>query len=74
MTTSTPSGIIKVQTNKEETTMKELARKMVEYWGTVVLDCLWLVNAIDNYCYAHNIELTEEEECEVYEIIMDDEY
>lgn len=54
--------------------MKELARKMVEYWGTVVLDSLWLVYAISNYCYAHNIELTEEEECEIYDIIMDDEY
>lgn len=54
--------------------MKELARKMVEDWGTVVLDTLWLVAAISCYCYAHNIELTEEEECEVYNIIMDDEY
>ena len=54
--------------------MKELARKMAEVWKSMVMDELWLMNAISNYCFTHKITLTEEEECELIEIFMDEEY
>lgn len=54
--------------------MKELARKMANTWNTMVYDQLWLMNAISNYCYTNNITLTEEEECELIDMLMDDDY
>lgn len=54
--------------------MKELARKMATAWNTMVYDELWLMNAISNYCYTNNIELTEDEECELIDLLMDDAY
>lgn len=54
--------------------MKELANEMVNAWHCMVMDELWLMNAISNYCHNHGITLTEEEECELIEMLMNDDY
>lgn len=51
--------------------MKELAQKMMEAWDGVVMEENWIYNAISAYCYSHNIELTEDEELEVFELIWE---
>ena len=52
--------------------MKDLAKKMMEYWGAgPVMDEAWIMEAISVYCYAHHIDLTEEEEIELFEILWD---
>lgn len=53
--------------------MKELAQKMTDLWGGAVMEELWIYNAISAYCYSHNIELTDDEELEVFELIWNHE-
>ena len=54
--------------------MKQLAQAMTKEWGTMVYEELWLMYAISNYCYAHGIELSEDEENDLIEMLMDDDY
>lgn len=51
--------------------MKELAQKMMNAWSGMVMEELWIYNAISAYCFSHNIELTEDEELEVFELIWE---
>ena len=51
--------------------MKELANKMMEELDTIVYEELWLVNAISAYCHTNSIELTEDEEFELFDILWD---
>lgn len=52
--------------------MKELAKRMVDSWEGIVVEEIWIINAISAYCFAHNIELTEDEELELFEIIWNE--
>ena len=49
--------------------MQELANKMMEELETIVMEELWLVNAISAYCYTNDIELTEDEEIDLFDIL-----
>ena len=49
--------------------MKELANKMMEELDAIVMEELWLVNAISAYCYINDIELTEDEEIDLFDIL-----
>ena len=52
-------------------TMKELAKEMVEYWNTFVVEYIWVYNAINAYCYKFNIDLTDDEIEEICDIVME---
>ena len=52
--------------------MKELAKQMVDSWMCIVVEEIWVFDAISAYCLAHHIELTEEEEIELFEIIWNE--
>ena len=52
--------------------MKELAKQMVNSWKGIVVEEIWVINAISAYCFAHDIELTEDEEFELFEIIWEE--
>lgn len=54
--------------------MKRLAKEMVNAWYCMVMDELWLMNAIGNYCHNHDISLNEEEESELIEMLMNGDY
>lgn len=51
--------------------MEEMARQMAEELDAMVMDYGWMLNAISAYCYDHNINLTEDEEMELAELLMD---
>ena len=54
--------------------MKELAKEMVNAWcGLLIMDESMLAVAIDNYCLNHNIDLTDDELCEIIDLIMNGE-
>jgi hypothetical protein len=61
-----------MNTTKGVDIMKELAQKMVDSWKGIVLEEIWVINAISAYCYAHHIELTEDEEFELFDIIWNE--
>jgi hypothetical protein len=61
----------KVYSEREEKTMEEMARQMAEEMGAMVMDYSWVLNAISAYCYDHNISLTEDEEMELADLLMD---
>ena len=49
--------------------MQELANKMMKELDTIVMEELWLINAINAYCHTNNIELTEDEEIDLFDIL-----
>lgn len=51
--------------------MEEMARQMVEELDAMVMDYGWMINAVSAYCYKNNIRLTEDEEVELVELLMD---
>lgn len=51
--------------------MEEMARQMVEELDAMVMDYGWMINAVSAYCYKHNIRLSEDEEIELVELLMD---
>lgn len=53
--------------------MKELAKKMMDEMKMIVMDEGVLTVAIDSYCLNHDIDLTDDELCEIIDLIMDDE-
>lgn len=52
--------------------MKELAAKMMEAFDCIVMEEIYIVQAASNYCLANNIDLTEDEECELLDILMEE--
>ena len=53
--------------------MKELAKKMMKEMSMIVMDESVLCVAIDNYCMRHDIDLSDDEVCEIIDLIMDGE-
>lgn len=52
--------------------MKELAKQIVDSWVCIVVEEIWVSDAISAYCLVHHIELTEDEEIELFEIIWNE--
>lgn len=52
--------------------MKELAAKMLEAFDHIVMEEIYIIHAASNYCLANNIDLTEDEECELLDILMEE--
>lgn len=52
--------------------MKELANKMLEAFDHIVMEEIYIVRAVSNYCLVHDIDLTEDEECELLDILMEE--
>ena len=51
--------------------MEEMARQMAEELGAMVMDYGWMINAVSTYCYKNNIRLSEDEEIELGQLLMD---
>ena len=52
--------------------MKELANKMLEAFDHIVMEEIYILHAVSNYCLANNIDLTEDEEFELMDILMEE--
>ena len=51
--------------------LNALAKEMVEYWDTFVVDYIWVYKAVNAYCYKFNIDLTDDEIEEICDIVME---